>query len=53
MTVYECDNCGARELGSQPCGDCNSWMRVVGVGGNCPGCGDAVAISELLEGGRG
>jgi predicted nucleic acid-binding Zn ribbon protein len=51
MTVYACDGCGAREVGVQRCEDCNSWMRAVGVGGHCPCCGDAVAITELLEGG--
>lgn len=52
MTVYECESCGGRELGLQRCGACNSWMRAVGVGNNCPSCGEVVSIAELMEGGR-
>lgn len=36
VTVYECDECGARMLGTQRCGECGTFMRRVGVGGLCP-----------------
>jgi len=48
VTVYECDGCGARELGIQRCEPCGTFMRRVGLGGECPSCGDAVAVNELL-----
>ena len=51
MTIYECESCGGRELGVQRCEVCNSWMRAVGVGNNCPCCGEVVSIDELMEGG--
>jgi hypothetical protein len=53
MTIYECGSCGSRELGTQRCDDCNSWMRAVGVGNYCPCCGDLVTIDELMGGGAG
>ena len=49
ITVYECDSCGARDLGTQYCGDCHTFMRRVGVGGTCPSCFEAVAVTELLD----
>ena len=51
MTVYECEHCASRELGEQRCEECNSWRRAVGVGGDCPSCGEAISIQELIEGG--
>jgi hypothetical protein len=48
MTVYECERCGGRELGVQRCEACNLWMRAVGIGNNCPSCGDVVSINELM-----
>ena len=48
ITVYECDTCGARTLGDQRCETCNTWMRRVGIGGNCPCCEEPVAVSELV-----
>jgi predicted amidophosphoribosyltransferase len=50
MTVYECGSCGARELGLQRCESCNSWMSAVGVGNNCPGCGEPFSVTEFMEG---
>ena len=47
VTVYECDGCGARELGNQYCGECRTFMRRIGVGGCCPACFEAVAYDEL------
>lgn len=50
ITVYECDGCGARSLGDQRCGDCSTFMRRIGVGGECPCCDEPVALAELLAG---
>jgi hypothetical protein len=49
ITVYECDNCGQRALGEQRCPDCHTFMRKVGLGGECPHCAEAVAVTELLD----
>ena len=49
VTVYECDSCGERAIGEQYCADCRTFMRAIGLGGTCPHCDDAVAISDLLE----
>lgn len=53
ITVYECDDCGARArvVGHQYCEDCRSFMRRVGFGGHCPACGEPVAITELGDDG--
>jgi len=48
ITVYECDSCGARALGEQRCESCSTFMRKVGLGGECPSCGEALAVTELL-----
>jgi len=31
------------------CPNCNRYARRVGTGGECPACGDAITITELLE----
>jgi hypothetical protein len=49
MTVYECDTCGGRVLGTQRCEECRTFMRAVGIGGSCPHCDEPVAISDLVE----
>ena len=49
ITVYECDSCGARAVGQQRCEDCGTFMRKVGLGGLCPHCDEAVAVTELLD----
>jgi hypothetical protein len=49
VTVYQCDTCGTRTLGSQRCDDCHTFMRRVGIGGCCPHCDEPVAIHELLD----
>jgi hypothetical protein len=46
ITVYECDSCGTRALGSQRC-ECGTFMRRVGIGGCCPNCDDPIAVIEL------
>ena len=51
VTVYVCDRCDARSLGSQRCEECNVFMRALGVGGRCPCCDEAIAAIELGEGG--
>ncbi len=48
VTVYECDGCGERSLGSQRCDTCNRWMTTVGVGGCCPSCDAPLAVKELV-----
>jgi len=48
ITVYECDNCGARSLGEQHCVDCATFMRKIGIGGNRPSCDEPVAVAELV-----
>ena len=47
--VYECADCEARYLGDQRCELCNRWCRRVGPGGDCPHCGDPVAITDILS----
>lgn len=49
ITVYECDNCGARALGEQRCDECSTFMRRVGIGGCCPNCDDPIAVNELID----
>lgn len=48
FTVYECPECGERQVGSQFCESCNTFMAKVGYGGACPHCDGAVAFDELL-----
>jgi predicted RNA-binding Zn-ribbon protein involved in translation (DUF1610 family) len=46
-TVYECGDCGNRQLGVQRCEDCGRFGRALGLGGACPGCGDPVSLADL------
>ena len=48
VTIYECDNCGARALGDQRCDECRTFMRRIGIGGCCPECDEPIAVQELL-----
>ena len=48
-TVYECDGCGERFIGTQRCEDCNLFARRIGAGGTCPHCDEPVAVAELVE----
>ncbi len=48
-TVYECADCGTRQLGQQRCEDCGVFMHRVGPGGLCPCCDEPVAYTELLQ----
>lgn len=47
LTVYECDGCGARDVGEQRCADCARFMRRLGIGGACPCCDEAITVAEL------
>jgi hypothetical protein len=49
ITVYQCDACGERSVGSQRCDDCGVFMRKVALGGTCPHCSEAVALSDLFD----
>lgn len=46
-TVYECPDCGDRQLGVQRCAECGRFGRAAGLGGACPGCGDPVTLTDL------
>jgi predicted RNA-binding Zn-ribbon protein involved in translation (DUF1610 family) len=46
-TVYECPDCGTRQLGVQRCEDCGRFGRALGLGGTCPGCADPVTLTDL------
>lgn len=48
-TVYECEDCGTRTLGTQQCEGCSAFMRKIGIGGLCPHCEGPVAISDLIQ----
>ena len=47
-TVYHCDRCDTRALGVQRCEECNTFMRAIGLGGECPCCAEPLTIDELL-----
>jgi len=49
VTVYECDGCGERSLGSQRCEQCRNFMRKLGLGGLCPHCNEPVTVFDLLN----
>lgn len=49
VTVYECDGCGERSLGSQRCDECRIFMRKLGLGGLCPHCDRPVTVIDLLD----
>jgi hypothetical protein len=49
LTVYTCQTCDTKALGVQRCEDCGAFMTRVGLGGECPGCLEPVAICELLD----
>jgi hypothetical protein len=48
--IYECPGCGQLQAGQQRCDDCGTFGRRIGTGGPCPSCGEAVTISDLLNG---
>ena len=49
-TIYACPECDTRPLGHQRCPDCNTFSRLLGIGGNCPHCDEPVTVEELLQG---
>jgi endogenous inhibitor of DNA gyrase (YacG/DUF329 family) len=48
-TIYECGQCQTRYVGEQWCAECQRPCRRVGPGGPCPHCGEAVAVSDLMD----
>lgn len=46
-TVYECPDCGDRQVGAQRRADCGLFGRALGLGGACPGCGEPVTVGDL------
>jgi predicted RNA-binding Zn-ribbon protein involved in translation (DUF1610 family) len=46
-TVYECPQCGQRQLAVQRCTDCGRFGRALGFGGQCPACGEALTLADL------
>jgi hypothetical protein len=48
-TVYECPTCDTRSVGDPRCTDCNTFMRRLGLGGNCPECDAVVLLTDLLR----
>lgn len=49
ITVYQCPQCDARNLGQQWCHDCNTPCARLDLGGLCPHCDEPVAISDIIE----
>ncbi|MDQ3664851.1 MAG: hypothetical protein M3353_09385 [Actinomycetota bacterium] len=47
--VYECPDCEQRLLDERRCPDCQLFCRRVDRGGNCPHCGEPVAITDLEQ----
>jgi len=48
ITVYECDSCGERAVGQQRCETCSTFMRRIGIGGECPNCSEPISLEELI-----
>ena len=49
VTVYECPQCGTRQLGTQYCDECATFMTRAGYGGICPNCDQPLTFEELVE----
>ena len=45
--IYQCPDCQTRYLGQQRCEDCGAFCTLVGPGGECPHCGEPVAVEDL------
>jgi hypothetical protein len=45
--IYQCPQCEGRYLGEQRCPDCGIFCRLLGPGGECPHCGEPVALEDL------
>ena len=52
-TIYECQTCGTRALGTQRCEDCHTFMTAAGIGGLSPHCDEPVTITEFTTGNDG
>ena len=50
QTIYECGQCGQRQAGRQWCDECSRPCRKIGPGGDCPSCGEPVALADLIPG---
>ncbi len=48
-TIYECPDCGQRQLGQQRCDDCGTFTQRIGPGGTCPHCDEPVAITDIQD----
>jgi len=48
-TIYECPDCGQRQLGQQRCDECGIFTRRIGPGGTCPHCDELVAITDIQD----
>ena len=47
-TVYQCSACETRYLGEQWCPECQQPCRRLSAGGDCPHCGEPVALVDLV-----
>ncbi len=47
LKVYQCPQCETRYLGDQYCVDCGTFCHLLGPGGACPHCGEAVTLDDL------
>lgn len=45
--IYECPTCTTRYQGEQRCDQCRVFCRLVGPGGECPHCGELIAVADL------
>ena len=45
--IYLCQDCDIRYLGEQQCEVCGGFCHLVGPGGECPHCGELVAVEDL------
>jgi hypothetical protein len=46
-TIYECQDCMTRYLGTQRCPECNRFCTKLGYGGRCPDSGELHLFEEL------
>lgn len=47
VKVYQCPACETRYLGQQRCPECGVFCKLLGPGGECPHCGEPVAVSDF------
>ena len=46
-SVYECGQCGQRQVGVQRCPDCAVFGVTLGLGGHCQNCQEPVTLADL------